>query len=81
MARPIPRSEQGAQVSDTPIFNEDALERAIHACWGKHGAHAEVYAMLRKELAAARRDAEELRGAFQAVLLQLDPPTPEKGGE
>ena len=54
-------NEQGAQVSDTPMFDEDALERAIHACWGAHGAHAEVYAMLRSELAAARRDAERYR--------------------
>ena len=32
-----------------PKFNEDALGAEIERVWGSHGAHAEVYRMLREE--------------------------------
>lgn len=49
----------------TPMFDEDALGKEIARIWGEHGAHAEVYSMLRHENS-------ELRKKLESCLAQLD---------
>lgn len=48
-------------------FNEDALGREIIRVWGEHGAHAEVYGMLRAQVKALTAERDEAQDTLRRL--------------
>lgn len=59
-------------MSEKPIFNENSLGNEITRVWGEHGAHSEVYSMLRKQVAKLEKDRAALLSACEAAYTELN---------
>lgn len=55
------------------LFDIPALQAAIHAVWGGHGAHAEVFSDMRTELSTLRAEREWMAKALEAARIFITP--------